>query len=393
MEKFEPYEIEKDNILYKSSFGVVYKARHNYIEREMIKSEIVALEKLPQEIKEDQEKLTLLTNKILNSTKINEKENDDEEDEIKMFDYNYHKEDNIVKLIDIANIEDDLYLAYEFCNGGNLRRYLRYFKSFDEKMIQYIMKQIIHGLNIIHKRKIYHHDLCPDNIFVDLRGRDGYPLPEEKIKIIMDITNPDNRELNKDESVMKNDELKEILFNSKIKISGFGLYKYAKEIRNKEIIQNLLYMDPNSLDDEPNSETIEKETIDIWALGIIAYELFFYDLPFQPFPPSIDKIKQCFKKGQYTIDLSKCKEVSKEFLSFLDMCLQREQNIRPLTDELMFSEFIIRDPDNFVKLNINNYTDEKIAKYPDESYTKEKGKIIMNIDNNRMLNACFDTSI
>ena len=391
MEIFEPYEIEKDNILYKSTFGFAYKARHNYIENEILKTEIVALEKLPKEIKEDQEKSTLLTNKILNSTKINEKENDDEEDEIKMFDYNYDKEENLVKLIDIANIEDDLYLAYEFCNGGNLRRYLQYFKSFDEKMIHCIMKQIIQGLNIIHKRRIYHHDLCLDNIFVDLRGRDGHLLPEEKIKIIMDITNPDNRELNKDESIMKNDELKEILFYSKIKISGFGLYKYAKEIRNKEINQNLLYMDPNSLDDESNSETIEKETIDIWALGIIAYELFFYDLPFQPFPPSIDELKQCFKKGQYTIDLFKCKEVSKEFLSFLDMCLQREQNIRPLTDELMFSEFIIRDPDNFVKLNINNYTDEKIAKYPDESYTKEKGKIIMNIDNNRMLNACFDT--
>jgi serine/threonine protein kinase len=255
------------------------------------------------------------------------------------------------------------------------------------------MKQIIQGLNILHKRKIYHHDLCPDNIFVDLRDRDSCPLPEDKIKIIMDITNPENRELNKDESIMKNNELKEILFYSKIKISGFGLSKYAEEIRNKEINQNLLYMDPNSLDDEPNLETIEKETIDIWALGIIAYELFFYDLPFQPFPPSIDKLKQCFKKGQYTIDLLKCKEVSKEFLSFLDMCLQREQNIRPLTDELMFSEFIIRDPDHFVKLNVNNYTDEKIAKYPDESYIKEKGKIIMNIDNNRMLNACFDTSI
>jgi serine/threonine protein kinase len=388
-DKEPPYVIDKDNVLGKGSFGVVYKAKHNYfIKEDMQNTEIVALKKLPKEIKEDQEKLASLTNEILISTKINENINDDE-DEIQLFDKKDYKE-HLVKFIDIANIEDDLYLAYEFCNGGDLKRYLKYFKAFDEKMIQCIMKQIIQGLNILHERKIFHHDLKPENILVDLRDKDGKPLPEEKIQTIMEITNPKNKALNKDESIMKNSELLEILFNSKMKISDFGLSKLAEDIVDKEVSGSPLYIDPNSLENESNIETIENEKVDIWALGIIAYELFFYDLPFQPFPPSIDKLKECFKKGQYTIDLLKHKEVSKEFLMFLDMCLQREQKIRPLTDELLYCEFIIREPDKFVKLNINNYTDKKIAEYPDDSYTKEKGKITMNIDNNRMLNAYFD---
>ena len=35
------------------------------------------------------------------------------------------------------------------------------------------------------------------------------------------------------------------------------------------------------------------------------------------------------------------------------MCLQRPQKIRPLCDELLFSEFICRDPDFMIKLTID----------------------------------------
>ena len=70
------------------------------------------------------------------------------------------------------------FLSYEYCNGGNLKRYLRYLKKFSEKLIQNIMKQIIQGLYYI-----FHHALKPENILVDLRQKDGSPLPKEKIQL------------------------------------------------------------------------------------------------------------------------------------------------------------------------------------------------------------------
>ena len=397
LEELPEYDIKEDNILGKGSFGTVYKAIHNYKDKDQnYHSEIVALKKLPNEIKNDNEKMSSLANEIMISVKLNdgeEEKKDVEEDiEKELFpeeERNKYKE-HLVKFLNIVNIENDVFLSYEFCNGGDLKRYLKYFKKFDEKLIQNIMKQIIQGLNFLHERKIFHHDLKPENILVDLRGKDGSPLSEEKIKKIMQITDPKNKGFNKDESQMKNKELEEILFNSIMKISDFGLSKFGEEIRNKEVSGSPLYIDPNSLEDDSNIETIENEKVDIWALGIIAYELFFYDLPFQPFPPSINKLKDLFKKGNYTIDFTKREKISKEFISFLDLCLQKEQKIRPLTGELLYSEFILKNPKEFVYLNKENYKDENLAKYPDKSYLKEEGKIINNIDNNRMLSSNFD---
>ena len=100
-----------------------------------------------------------------------------------------------------------------------------------------------------------------------------------------------------------------------------------------------------------------------------------------------DKLKAMLEKGVYFIDMKKCKKISKQFLSFLNMCLQRPQKIRPLTDELLFSEFITIDTDNFTYLTIDDY---KNIEYPDDSYLQRDGMITMNIDDNRMINATFE---
>lgn len=394
MDDPEPYELIKDKddnyiILGRGSFGIVYKAIHNYKDKDnQYHSDIVALKKLPQEIINDKEKLESLSNEIMISTQLN-KENIEGQEEEKLFETKDYEE-NLVKFIDIVNMDNNVYLAYEFCNGGDLKRYLKYFKRFDEEMVQKIMKQVLQGLNYLHVRKIFHHDLKPENILVELCDKDGKPLSQDIINNILEITNPKNKSLNQDEKIMKNEDILKILYQSKMKISDFGLSKFQDDVRFKEVSGSPLYIDPNSLKEETELEGLENEKVDIWALGIMTYELLFYDLPFQPFPPSIDRLKKEFDKGIYTIDFSKRKDISKEVLIFLDMCLQRDQNIRPLTNELLYTEFIIRDPKCFVKLNIDNYTDTEKFKYPDNSYLKEKGKIIMNIDNNRMLSSLFD---
>ena len=369
------YNIDYSNILGKGSFGTVYKGTLNKDDKTIP----VAMKQISKEISGNNNLLQLLSNEVAISANLYKDEDKNEEGENKM--------DNIVSFLDIIELNDNNYLVYEFCNGGDLTRYLKYFKTFDEKMIQNILRQILKGLSRLHEKKVVHHDIKPENILVELCLPKGDNSNLEKtINQVMETTKTkghvdENNKIDKE-------RLLTILNSSIFKLSDFGL---SKEMLNynmkKEVSGSPLYVDPMLFNQNIDRETINNEKVDIWALGILAYEMFFYDLPFQPFPPKIDKLKTLLDKGIYFINMKKCKKISKQFLSFLNMCLQRPQKIRPLTDELLFSEFITLDPDNFTYLTIDDY---KNIEYPDDSYLQIDGMITMNIDDNRMINATFE---
>jgi len=369
------YNIDYSNILGKGSFGTVYKGTLNKDDKTIP----VAMKQISKEISGNNNLLQLLSNEVAISANLYKDEDKNEEGENKM--------DNIVSFLDIIELNDNNYLVYEFCNGGDLTRYLKYFKTFDEKMIQNILRQILKGLSRLHEKKVVHHDIKPENILVELCLPKGDNSNLEKtINQVMETTKTkgyvdENNKIDKE-------RLLTILNSSIFKLSDFGL---SKEMLNynmkKEVSGSPLYVDPMLFNQNIDRETINNEKVDIWALGILAYEMLFYDLPFQPFPPKIDKLKTLLDKGIYFINMKKCKKISKQFLSFLNMCLQRPQKIRPLTDELLFSEFITLDPDNFTYLTIDDY---KNIKYPDDSYLQIDGMITMNIDDNRMINATFE---
>ena len=369
------YNIDYSNILGKGSFGTVYKGTLNKDDKTIP----VAMKQISKEISGNNNLLQLLSNEVAISANLYKDEDKNEKGENKM--------DNIVSFLDIIELNDNNYLVYEFCNGGDLTRYLKYFKTFDEKMIQNILRQILKGLSRLHEKKVVHHDIKPENILVELCLPKGDNSNLEKtINQVMETTKTkgyvdENNKIDKE-------RLLTILNSSIFKLSDFGL---SKEMLNynmkKEVSGSPLYVDPMLFNQNIDRETINNEKVDIWALGILAYEMFFYDLPFQPFPPKIDKLKTLLDKGIYFINMKKCKKISKQFLSFLNMCLQRPQKIRPLTDELLFSEFISLDPDNFTYLTIDDY---KNIKYPDDSYLQIDGMITMNIDDNRMINATFE---
>ena len=69
------------------------------------------------------------------------------------------------------------------------------------------------------------------------------------------------------------------------------------------------------------------------------------------------------------------------------MCLQRPQNTKPYVNELLFSEFITRDPSKFEYINLMNLNR---TKFPNPNYVNNMGQIIMTIDDQRNLNANFE---
>ena len=79
---------------------------------------------------------------------------------------------NIVKLYDIKDTSQYIYLVTEYCNGGGLSDCLEEYqkrnnKPFPENIVQYIMKQIVSALSYLHNKKILHRDIKLDNILVN----------------------------------------------------------------------------------------------------------------------------------------------------------------------------------------------------------------------------------
>lgn len=95
---------------------------------------------------------------------------------------------NVVQMIGVIDINDKKYKAYEFCNGGDLRRYMQYFRKFDEELIQIIAIKMINGLMELQYKKVIHHDIKPENILVQLfPDEDITPEIEKKIEDIKEI--------------------------------------------------------------------------------------------------------------------------------------------------------------------------------------------------------------
>ena len=151
----------ENKVIGKGCFGTVY------LGTDIANDKYVALKKIPPEIKNDAQKIQALSNEILISAGV--------------------ENENLVKILDLTDINNDKYIVYEFCNGGDLGRYLKYFRSFDEVYVQYFMKQILSGLSELHAKKIIHHDLKPENVLVELIPYDivNKDDNQEKKKIIV----------------------------------------------------------------------------------------------------------------------------------------------------------------------------------------------------------------
>ena len=372
MENIQGLFALENKILGKGSFGTVY------LGTDLSNDKYVSLKKIPSEIINDPQKIEALSNEILISSGVDN--------------------ENLVKIIDLTELNNEKYIVYEFCNGGDLRRYLRFFKKFDEKTVQYFISQVLKGLGELHSKKIIHHDIKPENVLVQLipfELKDNNNVEERKkfeknVDEILQLTDKKKNASLVNENINNSTNREKVLktlLRSKIKVSDFGLSKFKEDNNQKMLSGSPLYMDPNLFEPNADINTIESEKVDIWAVGIFAYELFTGKRPFNSPAQSLKELIQVLKNGIYIIDLNECGQVSKQFLSFLNMCLQRTQKIRPNVTELMFSEFITRDPSKFeyiTSINLNH------TRFPNSNYVSPQGQIRMTIDDKRAINANFD---
>ena len=511
LKKYYEIKKQKDKLLGKGAFSSVYLGKADiYVlknnEKEYIKKdEKIALKEIPKNL--DQDTIQSISNEIGISSTLDDNK-------------------YIVGMIGFVDFDGYSYIAYEYCNGGDLRKYISFFVNFDENLIQVIMLNIVNGLIELFKKNVVHHDIKPENILLQLC--DNEKDPEEcaiKVKQILDsqknnnlpslpnnnnnnnnnhantypnqnipyfglnpnnniytninnnfpmsmhnnwmnnnnlmnlnimdnninmmnmnimnnnnvmnmnmmnnnnmmnvnmmnnnnnnnlvgmpnfqgqnynfpgnfnnipnfnINNTNNNNFinqnncspnnnennfimnykniinvdiikNKDTNIYNQKKILQILKeHTEFKLSDFGLSKLKTEIRKRNLSGSPLYMSPELFKLDSTISEIENKKVDIWALGVVAYELFFGKRPFEAF--SIPELSKMYEKGTYFINLrishdGKSKTISKEFFHFLNKCLQKDPEKRANLSEINDSCFL-RSAENYLeKMNETDLED------------------------------------
>ena len=208
----------------------------------------------------------------------------------------------------------------EFCNGGDLTGCLRKYmeahrKPFSEEIVQYLMRQIVSGLDALHSRNILHRDLKLDNILICFNS------------------DSDKKTLN--------------MLRANAKITDFGFATYLKQGLATTVLGTPCNMDPsllNNMETRTRNEGYDQKA-DIWSLGTLCYEMLVGRTPF-----SGNSMQDLFKKvkiGNYALPTS----LSREVVFFIEGMLQQDPRKRLSCKELLKHDFLTKNVRQFKPLD------------------------------------------
>lgn len=138
---------------------------------------------------------------------------------------------NIIKYYNHFINEESLDIIMEYASNGNIQNKYIY-KNISNKQIYLFLQQLINAIKYLHSLKIVHGDIKPSNLLLDK--------------------------------------------NNNLKIADFGCSKQINYPINY-LIGTPIYMSPELIN---HNQYYCKN--DIWAIGIILYQLIYHKLPYQP---------------------------------------------------------------------------------------------------------------
>lgn len=109
--------------------------------------------------------------KILNKIKMNSQPElkKKSEREMSILKKMFHK--NIIKLFEIMETSQRLYIVTEFCEGGDLYNYISTRGHLSERQSCKFFHEIIEALSYLHSQQIAHRDIKPENFLLDTSGK------------------------------------------------------------------------------------------------------------------------------------------------------------------------------------------------------------------------------
>jgi aurora kinase, other len=146
---------------------------------------------------------------------------------------------NILKLYGHFHDSKRIFLILEFAGQGELYKHLQKARRFPEPRAAQYIAQMASALRYIHRKHIIHRDIKPENILLGLHGE--------------------------------------------IKLSDFGWSVHAPGNRRTTYCGTLDYLPPEMIVPRTPGKSYD-DKVDLWALGVLAYELLVGEAPFEDAP-------------------------------------------------------------------------------------------------------------
>ena len=80
------------------------------------------------------------------------------------------KHRNIVQVIESYVFKEEVYMVLEFMPAGSITKMLSKGAQFQEPVIGFVCREVLVGLEFMHKRFTIHRDLKGDNVLIDFKG-------------------------------------------------------------------------------------------------------------------------------------------------------------------------------------------------------------------------------
>ncbi|KAK1416971.1 hypothetical protein QVD17_26091 [Tagetes erecta] len=212
------------------------------------------------------------------------------EEEVKLLKNLSHP--NIVRYLGTAREESSLNIFLEFVPGGSISSLLGKFGSFPESVIRMYTKQILLGLEYLHKNGIMHRDIKGANILVDNKGQ--------------------------------------------IKLADFGASKKVVELATMTGAKSMKGT-PYWMAPEVILQTGHSFSADIWSVGCTVIEMATGK---PPWSQQYQEVAALFHIGTTKAHPPIPDHLSADAKDFLLKCLQKEPDLRPNASELLQHPFV-----------------------------------------------------